>query len=299
MIIAVVILSVIALVGIIMCFSYRRRIKSINRQLEYINSHATNMIVTGDYGNASITELVNEINGLLTQTAKLRKEYLNKESNLKDTLTSLSHDIRTPLTSLDGYFQLLHDSNSPAERERYIAAIRERIESLKLMLDELFTYAKLQDGSYPLDMEYHNLNKLLYDTAFSFYDDFKRRSIEPKIQITEEQVTVFCNYTALKRAMQNIIKNSLEHGENSFSIELENIENEAVITFKNSYRNTDEIDVEHVFDRFYKADTARKRVSTGLGLSIAKEIVEKMGGQIEAHIEDNMFIVKVCLQLQK
>jgi len=296
MVIAIVVLVAISAFSIISCFSYRRRIKKICRQLKFINNHDTNMIVSSSYGDTPDTELANEINNLIFRFNELSMEYNKKENNLKDTITSLSHDIRTPLTSLDGYFQLLNESDSPEEKEKYIVIIRERISSLRLLLEELFTYAKLQDDSYHLEMDYIELNKLLYETVFSFYDEFKQKQIEPEIEITERPVTVYGNYTALKRAMQNIIKNSLEHGQLYFSLTMETKENSTIICCKNCRNDTDKIDIEHVFDRFYKADAARKHTSTGLGLAIAKEIVEKLEGKIGARIEEDVFIVEIQLR---
>ena len=100
---------------------------------------------------------------------------------IKETVTNLSHDIRTPLTSLDGYFQLLSQAETPEEREHYIAVIRERISSLKWMPEELFTFTRLQDESYDLSLEQMDFGKCVYDTAFSFYDDFQRKGVRPEI----------------------------------------------------------------------------------------------------------------------
>ena len=100
---------------------------------------------------------------------------------LKETITNLSHDIRTPLTSLDGYFQLLQQSDSEEERRKYVGIIQSRISSLKEMLEELFTYTRLQDADYELEMERIDFGKCAYDTVFSFYDEFQNRGIEPQV----------------------------------------------------------------------------------------------------------------------
>ena len=294
----------IAIIGVLLgaaiicaaCYlAYRKQVKAICRQIRYINTHETNMIVTGDYNQSSITALANEINEFLTRTARLRQELLHKESTLKDTITSLSHDIRTPLTSLDGYFQLLQASSTAQERQRYISIVKERIVSLDMLLEELFTYAKLQDGSYPLSIEQMPVNELLYEGIFSFYEDFRRQNIEPIARIADERIEVRANYTALKRAMHNVIKNALEHGEGFFTLKLERCRDKAVISVQNGVSSAGEIDIEHVFDRFYKADAARQHSSSGLGLAIAKQIVEKMGGSIAASIEKDVFTIEIRL----
>ena len=136
---------------------------------------------------------------------------MHNSNNLKETITNLSHDIRTPLTSLDGYFQLLKESTSDKEKDKYSRIIQNRIVSLKIMLDELFTYTKLQDDNYTLVLEKSNFNKLLTATLFSFYDEFNTKGIEPQIDICDEQLSVFCNQADVIRVIQNIIKNSFEH----------------------------------------------------------------------------------------
>lgn len=299
MLIAIIVLSFITVFAVAICLNYRKRINDICSQINYIRQHETNMMVTSDYGNTASTKLACEMNELLVHTAELRKQYSSRESSLRNTITSLSHDIRTPLTSLDGYFQLLNECDSPEEREKYIAIIRERIDSLKMMLEELFMYSKLQDNSYVIELEALNLNKILYESTFSFYDDFKNLNIEPDISIPEKPIDVLCNYAALKRAIQNIIKNGLEHGEDYFSICLDVIDDHPVITFKNRYRGSDDIDVVHVFDKFYKADSSRRKTSTGLGLAITKEIIDKMDGTITAKTQEDLFVIEIHLPSKK
>ncbi len=293
MIIVTVTSLIITLVSVIILISYRRQIKNICRQLAFISKHNSNMIVTQNINSTDITVLIEQINTLLECQKKQKIDYQIKDSNLKEIITNLSHDIRTPLTSLDGYFQLLVESDSKADRERYTAIIRSRIKSLKEMLDELFTYTKLQNDSYKLDVMPQNINKLFCNTIFSFYDDFKESNIVPEIQITDEQLSVICNEAAIKRVLQNIIKNGLEHSENHIEISLQKVDGKAIIKFRNRYSNSESIDIDLIFDRFYKADKARSRTSTGLGLAIAKGLVIKMGGEISANLVDNMFQIVV------
>ncbi len=298
MIIITVASLIIALVSVIMLISYRRQVKNICRQLAFIGNHNSNMIITQNIDSTDISELIEQINTLLECQKKQRIDYQFKDSNLKEIITNLSHDIRTPLTSLDGYFQLLAESDTKADRERYTAIIKGRIKSLKEMLDELFTYTKLQNDSYKLDVTPHNINKLFCDTIFSFYDDFKERNIEPDIQITDEQLSVICNDAALKRVLQNIIKNGLEHSQNQIEISLKRVNSKAIIKFKNRYKNSENIDIEQIFDRFYKADKARSNTSTGLGLAIAKGLVVKMGGDISANLADGTFQIVLEFESQ-
>jgi signal transduction histidine kinase len=251
------------------------------------------MIITSNIDSSDIAELIEQINALLKIQKNLRTEYLLKDSNMKEVITNLSHDIRTPLTSLDGYFQLLVESEVQADRERYMKIIQSRIKSLKEMLEELFTYTKLQNDSFHLEVIPQNINRLFFDTIFSFYDSFTEMNMEPDVQVTEEQLTVIINEEALKRVLQNIIKNGLEHSEGHIRISLQRLNNKAVMIFQNTYKSSEIIDINKVFDRFYKADKARSNTSTGIGLSIAKELVKRMGGEISANLEEDIFQIRI------
>lgn len=291
MIIITALALIAALICIVLLASYRRQIKNICRQMAFISKHNSNMIVTSNLPSKDITILTQSINHLLENQKKQTVEYQNKDASLKEIITNLSHDIRTPLTSLDGYFQLLAESDSSSEKEHYTKIIANRIKSLKEMLDELFTFTRLQNNNYNLELSPCNVNKIFYDTIFSFYDDFKEKNIEPDIQIAEEPINIVCNEEALKRVLQNIIKNGLEYGQSQIQIRLLKMDHTAIFQFRNDYTHSEAVDINRVFDRFYKIDKARSGNSTGLGLSIAKELVLKMNGRIFAsHLEDTFEI---------
>lgn len=288
------VLFAVALFGLGKAYYYRKHVLSMKEQLVFIKEHETNKIITTHSGNAAVNELVQEMNELIAHTHQLKKEYIKQEDTLKETITSLSHDIRTPLTSLDGYFQLLSQSTDPKEQEHFISIIENRIKSLKEMLDELFTYAKLQNNTYELTFENCVVNEILLQTVFSFYDDFTKRGIDLHLKVDDTPVIISANQGALKRVFQNIIKNALEYAYHEASITLVNREKEVVFLFANKLE-TDSIQVEKVFERFYRTDNARSRNSTGLGLSIVKELVVRMGGEISAKVQNGWFSLELVL----
>ena len=247
-------------------------------------------------GMGYLTDTLNEIVELRKWE---RKRYLDKEKSISDIYTNLSHDIRTPLTSLDGYFQLLKGSEITEEQQHYIMVIQERISSLKDMLEELFTFTKLQNDDYVLELNPCSLNRILMDTLFSYYDIWKEKDIDPKFEITEESLMIEGNSQALGRTIRNIIKNGFEHGEKQFEVVLERKGQTAVLSLKNMVSEPGKIDISQIFERFYKADEARSDSSTGLGLSIAKEFVLRMNGAIRAEMEDNRFCIYIEFPLIK
>ena len=288
--------GIIILQSIIM-WKYQRQVKDICRQLAFLMKHDSNMLIHREFGLGGIGMLSDRLNDLLELRRKEKQYYQEKETLIADTYTNLSHDIRTPLTSLDGYFQLMEACENVEEQRRYLNIIHERIHSLNEMLEELFMFTKLKNESYRLELTSCCINRILKETVFSYYDEWVRREIQPDIQITEEQLYIDGNKQGLSRIIQNVIKNGLDHGEKKIRIVLKREQNQAVLRISNQVIASEKIDIEHVFDRFYKADEARSKTSTGLGLSIAREFVRRMNGEIGAKIEENEFIVEMSFNL--
>ena len=287
------VLSVLILILICILISYKRQVKDICRQLRFLQECDSNMLITTEMKKGHIGELAELLNTLLKERKKERADYQKKERMIADIYTNLSHDIRTPLTSLDGYFQLLEETQEENDRKRYIQIIQERIESLKEMLEELFTYTKLQNGTYELKLEPQNVGQILKETVFSYYDDWAEQGISPQFEITEEPVWIRGNKQALRRTIQNIIRNGLDHGNKEIRIQLSRNEKQMELVFQNKIEPGEQIDISRVFERFYKADKARSKSSTGLGLSIAKGFVQKMHGEIAAEIKEDWFCIKI------
>ena len=291
------ILAGIIILQSIIIWKYQRQVKDICRQLAFLMKHDSNMLIHREFGLGGIGMLSDRLNDLLELRRKEKRYYQEKETLIADTYTNLSHDIRTPLTSLDGYFQLMEACENVEEQRRYLNIIHERIHSLNEMLEELFMFTKLKNESYRLELTSCCINRILKETVFSYYDDWVRREIQPDIQITEEQLYIDGNKQGLSRIIQNVIKNGLDHGEKKIRIVLKREQNRAVLQISNQVTASEQIDIEHVFDRFYKADAARRKTSTGLGLSIAREFVRRMNGEIGAKIEENEFIVEMSFNL--
>lgn len=289
----IILLITIILIQGILFWRYQRQVKNICRQLAFLLKHDSNMIITRDIEAGGIGELADVLNEWIELRKKEKREYMEKEKMISDTYTNLSHDIRTPLTSLDGYFQLMESCEDAEEQKRYMKIIQERVSSLKDMLEELFTFTKLKNDTFQLELSTCCINKILKSTIFSYYDEWTARGIRPQIHISEELLYMEGNEQALRRMLQNIIKNGLDHGEESISIFLYREKGQIFLSIKNQVKHPEEIDVSQVFERFYKADTARSKTSSGLGLSIAKELVLHMNGRIYAEIEKQEFCVEV------
>lgn len=293
-----VILAVSVAVLIAVLVKIRAQLRDINEQLDFLCEKDTNMLLLTDTNMADIGRLKERINRFLEQWHRQREAAAKKEQMISDTYTNLSHDIRTPLTSLDGYFQLLKDETDKSAQEHYIDIIQERITSLKDMLEELFMFTKLKNDSFKLELSNCCVSRLLKQTVFSYYEEWKKQGIEPSLDICEDTIFITANAQALRRVLQNVIKNALVHGQNSICIQMKQKNKMVHFLVLNDVKNPDDIDVDKVFERFYKADEARSISSSGLGLSIAKELVERMGGSIEARLEGARFVVEIQFECE-
>lgn len=242
------VLSTVLAVGLIfILLMYRRQVKNTCRQLEFLKENQTNLRLTVTVPFKQFEKLVDSINQVLDMSQEIKNNARKNEEHLKETITNLSHDIRTPLTSLDGYFQLLAQSDSEEEQRHYIEVIQSRISSLKDILEELFTYTKLQNEQYELKMETVDFGKCVYDTVFSFYDEFQTKGLEPEIDFCEENILIEGNTEAIRRILQNIIKNALVHGSQKIRMKLFSEKNDIIFLCENDLENPGDIDIKKIF----------------------------------------------------
>lgn len=264
--------------------------KHLTKQLKTVKTgshiHLTSQIHTQEFHNLYL-----QLNLLMDNYKE--KQYINQkaEQQLKMTIQNMAHDLRTPLTSSIGYMQMIKDSYNQDKNERYLHISLCKMEELKDMLEELFLYTKLTSESYQLDREEIPIYPIFANVLLSFYGLFQNNHQEPIVHFKDEAIQCLVNQEAIERVFQNIINNAIIHGKGDLRVYQKGHQ----IQFINTIKETCPPDIEHVFDRFYKADVSRNKTSSGLGLAIVKEFVEKMGGTVQARIEGNQFIIELLL----
>lgn len=294
-----IISTAIALTLLIALVHYRFQIRKNCQQLEVMQNHTTNQRLTAEVPYKEINEMVARVNDICNKYQEEKIAIERNENNLKEAIANLSHDIRTPLTSLDGYVQLLVMTDSQEEKEHYLQVISNRISSLKELLEELFTYTKMQDQSYELAVVPMDGRQCICETVLSFYEDFEKRGLTPEVAFCEEDLPIVANDVALRRVVQNLVKNALVHGVSRLGMTLDEKDGNLHFTCFNDKKSDETIDVEQIFDRFYKGDKARTSTSTGLGLAIAKGLVERMKGSITAEVKNELFVIEILLPLSE
>jgi signal transduction histidine kinase len=235
-----------------------------------------------------VRHLASEIAKQLTELRRQRRQYINGDGELKEAVTNISHDLRTPLTAICGYLDLLETEEMTDNTRRYVEQIANRTEALKALTEELFRYSVISSVS-GLNYEKINVGRVLEDTLISFYGAFEQKNITPNISLPDGVIIRSLDKSALSRIFGNIISNAVKYSDGDFSVTMTDA---GEITFSNTASHLSSVDVGKLFDRFYTVDSARK--STGLGLSIAKLLTERMCGCISADYKGNILSITIC-----
>ena len=284
--VAVLALAVLALY----LLSLRRAIREVADELEEKLQTDTNTLIDISTGDRAVRALAARIN---TQLRALRRERLrlqNGDAQLKAAVTNVSHDLRTPLTAICGYLDLLEQEPHSKNSRRYLAVIRERTETMRALTEELLQYSVITSAPDAPNREPVSVNDILEQSLAGFYGVFSGRGIAPVIQMPEQPVIRTLDAAALRRVFGNILSNAAKYSDGDLTV---NLTPEGTVTFTNHARGLGRVQAERLFDRFFTVESASG--STGLGLSIARQLTEKMGGQITADYQGESLCVRVTL----
>ena len=248
----------------------------------------TNVLIDISSSDKNMCRLANTVNKQLRKLRTERRRFQQGDLELKNAVTNISHDLRTPLTAICSYLELLEQEEKSATVNRYIEIIKDRVDILKQLSEELFKYSVIISTKNNITKEQVIINTVLEESIAAFYTVLTERNIVPEIQISETKVVRMLDRSALSRVFSNLISNVIKYSDGDLKIVLsENGE----IAFSNMASGLDEIQVGRLFDRFYTVEAARK--STGLGLTISKTLVEQMKGTISATYENNRLSIHI------
>ena len=283
------ILIIIILLLTVKVFLLQKSADEIREEFALRLTADTNTLIAISSHDRHMRKLAKEINIELNKLKKDRHRFQQGDLELKDAVTNISHDLRTPLTAIFGYLDLLEKGKNTGEARRYIRIIRERAEAMKQLTEELFRYSMLTTASDSTPAEPLVLNRLLEESISAYYGALKQNRITPRIDLPEAEVKRILNRNACSRIFGNLLSNTIKYSDGDLDITLR--ENGEII-FSNHTAQLDEVQAGRLFDRFYTVDTASAG-STGLGLSIARTLTEQMGGTIEADYKDHILSVRI------
>ena len=303
-------LAISVFINIVLCSKVISINKKISESIEVLDDikkgNGNRKILSKD--NDNFSEIIYKINEIVYLYEEKLTEFRKKENANNQLLTSLSHDIRTPLTSIIGYTDAIkkellkdglnykYDLQSVIENhntlennkiiENYIDIVREKSYSLKEYLDNVFDWFKLNSNEFYLDLKDTEITELSRNIIKSWIVIFEEKDIDFDIEIEEKEIICKIDQNAYARVINNIIQNAVEHSKTEkIQISIKESNRKIFITIKDFGVGIEPDDLEHIFDRLYKCDKARNKVGSGLGLYITKELIEKMNGCIDVKSE--------------
>lgn len=270
------ILSMLCLALAIKLILLKQGLRETGRELTLILSRDTNRLIGLPSRDGDLRRLAAVLNDQLKILQQERHLYQDGDRTLKETVSNISHDLRTPLTAISGYLELLSEEPQSKQALRYLDIVRNRVDAMKLLAEELFRYS-VSLTTIKEHPERLSLNRVLEDSLLSYYELLCQKGITPTISLPDIHVMRFLDKSALSRIMGNIIGNALKYSQDDLHITLKS---DGTVTFVNSAPNLTPVKTARLFDRYYTVDNLEE--STGLGLSIAKQLTEHLGGQITA-----------------
>lgn len=261
-------------------------IKEIYEQLPRIVHEDTNSLLTISSRDHQLQQLASTLNQELKEVRSMALRYQNGNQQLQEAIMDISHDIRTPQTAIQGFIQLLEKEKLSDVQASYLAIIKNRSQDLAALFEQLFSLSIGYDEHLLVTFESCCLQQILEEAIASYYVILKQKQIEPIIEIVEEPIFIMVDRKMMLRVFDNLISNALKYTDGDFQIQLTN---QKKIIFSNHAKDLDVVSVSRIFHRYYTVDTQKK--STGFGLSIAKQLVERNGGTIQAEYRDGILIV--------
>lgn len=283
-------LTVVIMMLCVKVYFMHKAIDEINEAFADRLTADTNTLIGISSNDRFLKKLAQNLNTQLRRLRVQRHRYLQGDQELKDAITNISHDLRTPLTAIYGYLDLLSGEEKSPDAQRYIRIIRNRADMLKQLTDELFDYSVMIADGEGMKREPVNVNHILEEGIAAFYTQLHEKGIVPSILMPEEKVVRCLDSDALARVFANLLNNAVKYSKGDLEITLSE---KGEITFTNTAPDLDEVQVGRLFDRFYTVEAADH--STGLGLSIARTLVERMGGKIDAGYENGRLKVEINL----
>lgn len=292
--VAVVILVVLLCICVVLLLLKQKNIDSAEAQLRRINVTHTSGRVQLTSPDRGLERLFLQINASLDARQAADADYRKKERQLRSQIANVSHDLRTPLTAIRGYLQLLQDpACTVQERENYLQIIEKRSQALQTLITNFYDLSRVESGEYQLTLAPVDLYAVLCELIAGFYNVFSEQNLEVQPDLEENLPMVPADKDAVVRIYSNLLQNALQHAQGKLAIRQYRQANIVVTQFCNPASGLSEQDMEHIFDRFYMADRVRSGQNTGLGLCIVKKLVEHMGHTVTATLENGWFCITI------
>lgn len=264
-----------------------RKIKIQLNQKERIN------IVLND---KDVEEIAESINIIFQEQKQLETNIRNREEKLKQSISNISHDLRTPLTAVRGYITLLENCTEE-ERDLYIGIISKKSEELNNLLNNFYELSIVDNDSYQIDIRAVDITEIIMETIISNYALIKHKEIEIDNRLSSKSIEVKGEEVVCSRIIQNLLSNAIKYSTGYISIELKEHNDHVIFNIRNSVSDLTQGELKYLFDRFYTVDKSRNRSGSGLGLFIVKVLLDKIDGEVyEVSLNDNVLSISILFR---
>lgn len=280
-------------VALIVILLLSLELKSLRDQMAYINKEdKTNKRLNLSFHGFFLDSLVSQVNNYIDK-GKAREEDLSYEKEkIKSQITSISHDLRTPLTSIIGYLDLLEKTKDPREYQAYMETLKKKTQSLQKLVVDFYDISLLEDKNYQIDLEDLAPSMVLEDKIMEYYKDIEDKGIDLEIAI-ENFDLISSNSQGLSRVYGNLLSNIKNHGCETAKIFHKRQEDQVLTIFSNRISDAEDLDVERLFEKFYTGQKSRNKGSSGIGMYASKVILEKMGHDISADLDGDLLTITI------
>ncbi len=260
----------------------KRSIREINKDLADITRQIEeNRILKLHASQREMEELLVTLNQTLEQIRAERISCEKREREFQRQLEDISHDLRTPLTAIQGYLKLIDRESLDSEEQEYLEVVRRRSAHLQHLINQFYEFSTLVSGNLKMELQQVDLARMCREQVLGYYQQFEDAGIEVQIHIPEKPVFIQADENALSRIIGNLLQNAVRYAKDQLTVEVREAESPVLIC-RNDAENLTGEDVRRMFDRFYTGDRARNQGGTGLGLAISRRLAEQMGGSMTA-----------------
>lgn len=288
------VLAVLCAVLIFRLCIIKKQLRSIREELPLTTQSSYNRQLTVSLADNSVTALATEMNKNLEHQKQLKFRTEQVERSMKQSVSDIAHDLRTPLTVIKGNLQMLEASEQLSEKGcEYLRVCIDKTDAMKQMADEFFELSVLESDSGAVRLSRIDLTSLLVEFILDSEAVIRCRGIEPDIQLPEKSMYVMADESMLQRMLSNLLNNILKHARSSFELSLSLKGDKTVLSFSNELRPDESLDTDRLFERTYRGDKARNGSGAGLGLYIVKLLAEKQNAAVQAIIRDNKLDINI------
>lgn len=295
---AVMVLSVVTIALLIRLAVIKREMRRTARELVSNRDPEYNRLLTVTLVDKDLSELINELNRGIVYQRKLKDGNEKSERLLKQSVSDIAHDLRTPLTVISGSLQLMEmEELSGTKSREYIRICREKTDRLKKMADDFFEMSLLESEQTVIIPEKVDAVKLMMQFIADNESVIREKGLVPDIRLPQKNVVLRGDTRMIVRVLENLLNNVMKYAQDTFRIEMAESEDLFRITFANRADSLEQSDVDRLFDRTYRADKARQNGGAGLGLYIVKLLMEKQGGRVSAKLENGELSLSVWFEI--